>query len=108
MSHFKTVWTIVVILCIMGVLSSKVCGQTVGLQFGSHLVPEKILVEKPINNVPRPFMFVGLSYQHNNGVSTSLTYTFQLRIISLSSNVPLWNMNKRRYNTFALLNNRKL
>lgn len=72
----------------------NVSAQTVGLQFGSHLIPEKVLFETQ-TNLFRPFTFVGISFRTKD-ISTSITYGFQLKIISISSNVPIWKIKRKK------------
>lgn len=73
---------------------------------GTMLISDRALFEKPLNDTPRPFMFVGLTY-YTKEVTIGLSYTFDLHIITISSQIPLWNINKKKYNNYALLNNRK-
>lgn len=80
--------------------------QTIGIQMGTHLIPDKVLFENPLNNTPRPFMFVGLTY-YTKEITMGISYTFDLRICTISSQIPLWNINKKKYNTYALINNRQ-
>ena len=102
MLHAGLKW-IVLFMCWSVV--SNVSAQVVGLQMGSHLIPDKVLFEKPLSNSPRPFMFVGLTY-YTTEVTMGISYTFDLRIVTISSQIPLWNLNRKKHN-YALLNNRK-
>lgn len=107
MLHVKSkFWTIVIILFVTGSVVSNLHSQTIGIQMGTHLIPDKVLFEKPLSNTPRPFMFVGLTYCTKE-VTMGLSYTFDLHIWTVSSSLPLWNVNKKKYSAYALINNRK-
>lgn len=84
--------------------------QTIGLSFGSHFIQDKVLTERQTyDDMPRPFMFVGINYVHHTGVSIEVSYTFDLHIITLKNSVPLFNTNKNKWRErYALLNNNKL
>ena len=81
--------------------------QTIGISMGTHLISDKfIFQDNAYNWYPRPFTFVGLNYSTKQ-VTMSVTYSFDSNIVSISSAIPLWNINKKKYNNYALLNNRQ-
>ncbi len=85
-------WTLVIVL--LSVVSSF--GQSIGLQFGSTFVNEKLIFKESDNNY-RPFTFVGLNYQ-NKGITTYVTYTFDLKIITLGSSIQIYKIRSKHYN----------
>jgi len=81
--------------------------QVWGLSTGMNFIPERLIFKEATHNYPRPFFMLGLNYSHPNGVVTSLTYTFDVHCVVLTSIIPLWNVDKKKHNAFAILNNRK-
>lgn len=100
------IWTIVsLILC--GSVVSNISAQTIGLNMGSQLISDRVIFkDNTLNPMPRPFTYIGLNYQ-TKGVTMHLNYTFDYKIITIGSSIQLWNINKRKHKTFALLNNRQ-
>jgi hypothetical protein len=84
-----------VIICVFLSVVSKVEGQSIGLQFGSTFINDKLLFKESDNNY-RPFTFIGLNYQ-NKEVTTYVTYTFDLKIITIGSSIQLYKIKKNKF-----------
>jgi len=95
-----------IIFSLFVVVYSDINAQVLGINMGTHLIPEQVLFDNPLSNSPRPFVFVGLSYQTQE-VTMGINYTVDLHIVTFTTNIPLLNFNKKRYNSYALLNHRK-
>ena len=83
--------------------------QSLNLVVGSTFVGDKLLFgEKAHDNLPRPFINVGLGYTHQNGVNIQSTITLDLNyIINLQTSIPIIAFKKKRKcEVFALFNNR--
>lgn len=89
-------WTMVITIVCWSVVSN-VSAQSIGLQFGSHLVNDKLLFKESYNKMPRPFTFVGLNYQ-TKGVTTYVTYTFDLKIVTIGSSIQIFKFKNNHYN----------
>jgi len=106
--RWTNIWTIVVITVILcWSVVSNVYGQNTlnlitGMSFQSHRTTYN---DNTLSGLPNGFFKLGLGYTSKDNISVSLDYAFDVKVFNLTSIIPLWAFNKRKYKSFALLNN---
>ena len=96
---------LILITMLLGVCLT-IHSQSLNLVAGSTWTSEaNVFNDRSLSKAPIPFFTIGLAYQHTTNVNISLAYAFDLKIITLQTQIPLIAFKKKR-NTwnYALLN----
>lgn len=88
-----------IIILLLTIFVSKCSAQSINIIGGANLIPDKFLFDgNQLSNSPRPFVNFGIGYTNRWGGTISVTYTFDVKMVTVQTSIPIIWFNKKDKN----------